>query len=231
MSASGAAAPAPRADADADVVTEASRLQALAHPLRLRMLGLLRLEGPSTASRLGQRCGESSGLTSYHLRQLASAGFVVDAEPADLAGREVHGRDRWWKAVSQSTLTRRPATGDDARAAASEDYHRAVVDLYAGRARAWLVAEHTWPERWQALSGLGDRMLRLAPAEVTALRADLDELLARYRWHDPAVPAGDGGVPADAVVVALQYQLFPDPDQPPPADPDQPPRPAAGGAP
>jgi len=202
--------------ASADVVTEASRLQALAHPLRLRMLGLLRLEGPSTASRLAQRCGESSGLTSYHLRQLASAGFVVDADAADLRGRDVHGRDRWWKAASRFTVTQRPVTGDDARAAASGDYYRAVVDLYAERARAWLVAEHTWPEQWQALSGLGDRMLHLSPEEVTALRADLDDLLARYRQHDPALPAGVGGVPVDAVGVSLQYQLFPDPEQTPP---------------
>lgn len=225
----GTSSPPPGAS-PADVVTEASRLQALAHPLRLRMLGLLRVEGPSTASRLGQRCGESSGLTSYHLRQLASAGFVTDADEADLAGRQVHGRDRWWKAASQFTYTQRPATGDDERAAASGDYYRAVVDLYAERARAWLVAEHTWPEQWQALSGLGDRMLRLAPDEVTSLREDLAALLARYRQHDPAVPAGTAGVPADAVVVSVQYQLFPDPEQvpPTPAAPDQPAQP--GGA-
>ncbi|WP_299035896.1 winged helix-turn-helix domain-containing protein [uncultured Pseudokineococcus sp.] len=201
---------------DADVVTEASRLQALAHPLRLRMLGLLRLEGPSTASRLAQRCGESSGLTSYHLRQLAGAGFVVDADAADLVGREVRGRDRWWKAASRFTVTHRPALGGDAEAAASGDYYRAVVDLYAERARAWLLVEHTWPEQWQASSSLGDRMLSLTPEEVTALRADLDGVLARYRQHDPALPPGTGSVPADAVGVSLQLQLFPDPEQTPP---------------
>ncbi|MEJ5946472.1 winged helix-turn-helix domain-containing protein [Pseudokineococcus basanitobsidens] len=205
----------------ADVVIEASRLQALAHPLRLRMLGLLRVEGPSTASRLAHRCGESSGLTSYHLRQLAAAGFVTDADEADLAGRQVHGRDRWWKAVSQLTYTQRPTAGDDEHAAASEDYHRAVVDLYAERARAWLVAEHTWPEQWQALPTMGDRMLSLAPDEVATLREDLGALLARYRQHDPAVPAGSGDVPADAVVVSMQYQLFPDPEQAPPTPRDE----------
>jgi DNA-binding transcriptional ArsR family regulator len=46
-------------------------LRALAHPLRNALLALLRSEGPSTASRSGQRLGESSGSTSYHLRQLA----------------------------------------------------------------------------------------------------------------------------------------------------------------
>ncbi|WP_432489312.1 helix-turn-helix domain-containing protein [Kineococcus sp. SYSU DK018] len=201
----------------ADVVTEASRLQALAHPLRLKMLGLLRVEGPSTASRLAQRCGESSGQTSYHLRQLAAAGFVTDADQADLVGQQVHGRDRWWKAASQLTYTQRAALADEEQVAASGDYYRAVIDLYAERARAWLVAEHTWPEHWQALSSLGDQVLRLAPDEVQTLREDLAALLARYRKHDPAVPAGAGEVPADAVVVSMQYQLFPDPEQTPPA--------------
>jgi DNA-binding transcriptional ArsR family regulator len=206
----------PPSVSSADVVTEASRLQALAHPLRLRMLGLLRVEGPSTASRLAQRCGESSGQTSYHLRQLAAAGFVTDADQDDLVNQQVHGRDRWWKAASQLTYTQRPATGDDERVAASGDYYRAVIDLYAERARAWLVAEHTWPEHWQDLSSLGDQVLRLAPEEVRTLREDLAALLARYRKHDPAVPSGTGEVPADAVVVSVQYQLFPDPEQTPP---------------
>lgn len=203
-----------------DVVTEASELQALAHPLRLRMLGLLRLHGPSTATRLAQRCEESSGLTSYHLRQLAAAGFVVDAEPGDLVGVGTHGHDRWWKAARLSTFTEMPPADDDAAQAASEDYQRAVVNLYADRARAWLTAEHTWPDTWQALSGVGDVALRLSPEETKQLRHDLADLLGRYRRHDPAVPSGTADVPADAVIVAMQYQLFPAPEQDPPTPDD-----------
>src|SRR4051812_14770407 len=57
-------------------VTDVRALRALAHPLRNRLLGLLRLDGPATASRLARVVGESSGATSYHLRQLAAYGFV-----------------------------------------------------------------------------------------------------------------------------------------------------------
>ena len=49
------------------------QVRAMAHPLRLRMLEIL-AEGPSTASKLAERLGESSGATSYHLRELAKAG-------------------------------------------------------------------------------------------------------------------------------------------------------------
>ncbi len=57
-------------------------LRPLAHRLRNRLLGLLRTHGPSAASRLAERVGESSGVTSYHLRQLEQYGFV-----SEVAGR------------------------------------------------------------------------------------------------------------------------------------------------
>src|SRR3712207_2472805 len=76
---------------------DARSLQALAHPLRMRLLGLLRVEGPATATQLAARVGESSGATSYHLRQLARHGFVED-EPA-----RGNARERWWKASHRMT--------------------------------------------------------------------------------------------------------------------------------
>lgn len=169
-----------------------------------------------TATLLAQRCGESSGLTSYHLRQLASAGFVMDAEPADLIGRDVHGRVRWWKAVGGVTVTRLPVDGDETDAAASEDYERAVMELYAERARAWLVAKHTWPRELQERSSLGDRALRLTSSQVAALQVELRDLLNRYSEHSAPVAHGSRDAPTDALLFSFQYQLFPDPEQTPP---------------
>ena len=60
------------------VVPDASGLKALAHPVRLRILGLLRLDGPATASGLADRLGLNSGATSYHLRHLERHGFVLE---------------------------------------------------------------------------------------------------------------------------------------------------------
>src|SRR6476660_9635055 len=73
------------------------QMWAMAHPLRLQILGLL-VEGPSTASRLGRRLGESSGSMSYHLRMLARAGAVV--EDAALGNR----RERWWRRPDRFVL-------------------------------------------------------------------------------------------------------------------------------
>jgi DNA-binding transcriptional ArsR family regulator len=54
------------------VMLDPHNLRGLAHPLRVRLLGLLRSDGSSTATRLAERLGQSSGATSYHLRQLAA---------------------------------------------------------------------------------------------------------------------------------------------------------------
>lgn len=72
-------------------------IQLLAHPLRLRLLALLRHDGPATATGLAARVGESSGVTSYHLRKFADGGFVEE-DP----GRGTK-RDRWWRSAHEAT--------------------------------------------------------------------------------------------------------------------------------
>src|SRR3954454_11215348 len=81
-------------------VTDVRALRALAHPLRNRLLGRLRLNGPATASQLGRTVGESSGSTSYRLRQLAGYGFVEEVEGQGTA------RERWWRARHRLTSWR-----------------------------------------------------------------------------------------------------------------------------
>ncbi|MBX3087393.1 MAG: helix-turn-helix transcriptional regulator [Cryobacterium sp.] len=68
-------------------------LKALAHPLRVKIFDVLSTYGEFTASGLAERLGESSGATSYHLRQLEKHGFVREVE-----GKGV-GRERWWERV------------------------------------------------------------------------------------------------------------------------------------
>ncbi|WP_223690356.1 ArsR/SmtB family transcription factor [Leifsonia poae] len=65
-------------------------LRALAHPLRVRIMNELSDFGSMTASGLAERLGESSGATSYHLRQLAKHGIIVELEGKGSA------RERWW---------------------------------------------------------------------------------------------------------------------------------------
>lgn len=117
-------------------------LRALSHPLRLRMLGLLRAEGPSTASRLAQRLGLNSGATSYHLRNLARHGFVVEADERGDA------RDRWWRAAHQSTRAD-PDSPDPALRDAVDAFSQAVAVIHGEHLQRAIEERPLLPERWR----------------------------------------------------------------------------------
>ena len=72
----------------------------LAHPLRTRLLGLLRTAGPSTATALAAKLGTNSGATSYHLRRLESVGLVTDTGTGK-------GKERVWAASDLPAARRR----------------------------------------------------------------------------------------------------------------------------
>ena len=80
----------------------ADAMRALAHPLRLRILDELSINGPLTASGLGERLAESSGATSYHLRQLEKHGLVREVTAKGNA------RERWWERRPGSMSTPEP---------------------------------------------------------------------------------------------------------------------------
>ena len=86
---------------------DAMSVRGLAHPLRVKILGFLRTEGSATATMVAQRMGLNSGATSYHLRQLATYGFVVDDPERGV------GRERWWRAAHAITQWDADDTGAD----------------------------------------------------------------------------------------------------------------------
>lgn len=74
---------------------DAGSLRVLAHPLRSRLLGALRRDGPATATDLAAALGTNSGATSYHLRKLEAVGLVADTGKGE-------GRRRLWRAATRS---------------------------------------------------------------------------------------------------------------------------------
>ena len=94
-------------------LTDPRALRADAHPVRMALMGLLRTEGPLTATRAAELLGESSGTCSFHLRQLAKYGLVEEAGRRDRAGEAVagdHDVDRWdAPGTARPRRRRRPA--------------------------------------------------------------------------------------------------------------------------
>lgn len=137
-------------------------LKALSHPVRLRMLGLLRTEGPATATTLAQRLDLNTGATSYHLRQLAQHGFVVDDEGRGSA------RERWWKAAHQATVTDTTVEDPDEQQVV-DAYLQSVGIVYTERLQRAIEERALLPKAWLEASTLSDWQLRLTPARAREL--------------------------------------------------------------
>jgi DNA-binding transcriptional ArsR family regulator len=150
-------------------------LRGLAHPLRVRILDALSTYGPDTSSGLAERFGESSGSTSYHLRQLEKHGFV--REDASRGS----SRERWWERV--------PGGIDVDSVYPPQSAERAASDLVQ---REWQVtrdalfndflthgADQLEP-RWYAASTIDTVNLRLTSGQLAAMVAELQAIADRY---------------------------------------------------
>jgi DNA-binding transcriptional ArsR family regulator len=167
-------------------------IKALTHPIRVRMLRALRSDGPATATLLARRLGESSGLTSYHLRQLERHGFVEDVPDSG------NGRDRWWRAVPGGHRVATEKWLDDPESAAVVTlYESAVVDVQLDAVREWVATQADWPTEWVEASALNDYRLHLTPARLRELTYAIDALVRGFGDDPP----GEG---TEQVLVAFQ---------------------------
>jgi len=213
------------------IVPTAEQLRALTHPIRLRLLGLLRADGPQTSAELARRTGLNTGATSYHLRMLASHGFIEDAPGLGTA------RERHWRAVH--LLTSVPETPAAAPADASGSarptlderaaYIQAVVTQ---ETRAMQSAAEEWqelPEQWRSATLFDDVLLRLSADQAREVADRLQETLRDLLDAYPPLPEGpaprDAGDRAESAteppgeVFLVQILAYPHPGRLPHRDP------------
>ncbi|MGW2018977.1 ArsR/SmtB family transcription factor [Streptomyces sp. NPDC001927] len=173
-------------------------LRGLAHPLRIQLLRSLRQHGPATASQLAERLGESSGATSYHLRQLAAHGFVED-DPTRGKGRE-----RWWKSAQQGTTFDESLyrNRDPEVQGAVAVYLHEIATIHTQELNTYLGTRHEWDEEWLGASDMSDFTLRLPPAVLRELDDKLHALIESYRTS----PAADD---PEARRVRVHLHAFP----------------------
>jgi hypothetical protein len=160
------------------------QVRVLAHPLRMRLIGALRVKGPATATTLAELLGTNTGATSYHLRQLAAVGLVV--EDPDLGS----GRQRWWRAAHDFTNWEPTDFDDDPDARAAIEWIQGdQVRHLVEHAERWFAAQHEWSAAWRDAFGMGDVFMAIPPTRLEALKAELWQILERYRNEaDPADP-------------------------------------------
>jgi predicted ArsR family transcriptional regulator len=154
-------------------LTDPVALRAVAHPLRLALIALLRDEGPLTASQAAQRLGESAPKCWFHLRQLAKYGLVEEAGGG-------HGRERPWRATAEATSWPRVAATPQL-AVASEQLMTFLAERYFEALVRWIAGKASEPEEWQEAMIFGDTALYLTAEELNELKEQLLALRDRYR--------------------------------------------------
>ncbi|MGI6878928.1 ArsR/SmtB family transcription factor [Microbacterium sp. gxy059] len=128
------------------VLTRAEQIRALTHPLRIRMIDLLRGGAEMTATEMAEATGESVASCSFHLRQLGRFGLI---EPAPRRGRE-----KPWRAAPHPV-----ALGDDSDDPDVEAASRSAV-------RAFL--QHSYDAIDRAIDRDGDDPVSAATAQTHA---------------------------------------------------------------
>jgi predicted ArsR family transcriptional regulator len=163
------------------------------------LLDLLILHGPLTASGAGRLLGLEPNAVSFHLRQLASYGFVAEAE----GGK---GRQRPWRLVRPSYRWRDGSTNPELNLA-GEVLSEVAIGRRIEQLRSWLVRRPDEPAGWREAAGATFSTLFLTEAELAELHDRLAKLAMTHADRlDPAQR------PAGSRPVAVQIYAFPLPD-------------------
>jgi hypothetical protein len=174
--------------------TEALRL--MAQPVRLRIQEQLR-HGPANATALARALGESTGLTSHHLRQMAKHGFVE--EVPELA----HGRERWWRSARVDwRVPPREEQEAEMRALLDQmvrmDLATDLEEFVSAQLRLDDAAGEAWVDQLPYSRGF----IEVTAGELTEFFEEYLKLLSRYRR-----PLGE--IPPDAQPVVASFLAYP----------------------
>lgn len=177
-------------------LTDPRALKALAHPVRLELMGLLRRGGPLTATQAGEQIGESPASCSFHLRQLAKYGLVEEAG----GGR---GRERPWQATAISTEWAARG-GDEEADAAGTLLSRVVVERYLQNAIAWLDRRGSEDPEWVEASTISDALVYMTPAELSEVEKGFRTLLEPFlRRLESSEPPAAGARPVNLIALGF----------------------------
>ncbi len=158
-----------------------SVIAAIHHPLRRRLIDLLGVEGPATASQLAGRTGELVGNISHHLKVLAVAGVIEEAP--ELAKDR---RERWWRSVRSSwTWSVADAGGEPAGELIATVSEERNVTYHADKVRQWFEARHEYGEEWVRAAFATESWLTLTPERLTELSDRIRDLIQEY-YEDPS---------------------------------------------
>ena len=170
-------------------VRDPRAMRALANPLRLKLLGLLRRDGPHSVGELSELADAAPGSVSYHLSTLEEFGFV---EQAPELARD--GRERWWRAAHHATHYEPSAMlADPESAVAGRIMRQTFMQGHLTEQLAYLDAEPALPIEWVKAATAGDTIAYLTPDELRQLSDEVNALAEK--WERPREPRPPGRLP------------------------------------
>ena len=153
-----------------------SKIAAIHHPLRRRLLEMLGVDGPATASQLAERTDQLVGNVSHHLKMLAKAGLIEEA--ADLAKDR---RERWWRSVpmslSWSVADMAGNTSDELVAEAAEQQN---LSHHVDKVHQWYERRGSYDREWLQAAYAMEHWLHLTPEELVELSEKVGDLVSDF---------------------------------------------------
>jgi DNA-binding transcriptional ArsR family regulator len=154
-------------------IRDSKVLAAMSHPLRRRLLDLLNLDGPATASMLADKTGQAVGNISHHIKVLAAVDLVTEAP--ELARDQ---RERWWRRIADGFRWAASDFPDDPVAEAAEQLS---LERQSTVYREWLAQRDAEPEPWRSSGAFSvDHWARLSVAELHELDERIIALFNEY---------------------------------------------------
>ncbi len=168
-------------DRQTRTIKDSAVLAALAHPLRRRLMDVLRVYGPSTVSVLAERTGQAVGNVSHHLKVLGASDLIEEAP--ELAHNR---RERWYRLVSGALRwSSRDFQDDPAAAALADTIEAMTLDQQVSVVKNWLATPDEEKGAWGDSTFMTDKWLRLTPRQLARLGDELSELLRRWADQPP----------------------------------------------
>jgi hypothetical protein len=177
-------------------VTDPLALRAVAHPLRLKLIGLVGISGTLTATQAAEALDSTPAVTAYHLRTLAKYGFVEDAGSTS-------ARERPWRLTEMAVSF---SWNDDDPA--GQVMTKVAFNEWFEHVRHFQQHKDEYPADVQDASEAAEMVLFASPEEVRELTGKIWDLLEPFRERiDPALrPAG---------IVPMEMLVFTHPVVPP----------------
>lgn len=180
-------------DREVRQIKDSRVLAAMSHPLRRRLLDVLKAYGPQPVGALAEHTDQAPANVSHHMRVLHECGLVEEA--TELARDR---RERWWRMAAPSFIYNTDDFGDDPATTAIVDAAESLnLDRHTSLVRAWFGAPDEAQAEWGAAAFAADRWLRLTPEELYAVSREIVAVFDRWSARD--VP--DDGATREPVFV------------------------------